>query len=199
MESNLETTIKLENNEVLPIIETVRAALFYRGKFLILQKTIDSKNPGGLEFPGGKIDNIKNIKSTIEEQEEAVREEIRQETGINISNLLMEKVQDFGTYFETQDKDGNKKKNKRQVHLFLVRIPDSYEFSIKVNQTRNEKGESEDKHQDYVWVSPDELINSAINLKENSKIGKATYPLTRNSRPIKELLKKAGILQDKDN
>ena len=197
MEQKFENSVEtIEKKESLPIRETVRAALFYRGEFLILQKNAASKNPGALEFPGGKIDEIKGETSTLEEQEQAVREEVKQETGINIADLSMEKVEDFGTYFETINKDGVKNKNKRRIHLFLIRIPDSYELSIKVNETKNEKGESEDKHENYIWVSPDELIDSAVLLKENPHTGKRTRRLSRNSSAIKKLFKKAGVLKE---
>lgn len=186
---------KVENKEKLPIVETVRAALFYRGKFLLLQKTTDSKNPGALEFPGGKIDEIKEKDSTVEEQLNATIKEVQEETGLKVENLPIEKIESFESYFETTGKDGALLKFKRITHLFLIRLSDTEEISLKINETKNEKGESEDNHKDCRWVSPDELVNSAVSLEENPDTGKQFHPLSRNSRHIKKLLITTGHLK----
>jgi 8-oxo-dGTP pyrophosphatase MutT (NUDIX family) len=185
---------KVENKERL-IVETVRAALFYRGKFLLLQKTADSKNPGALEFPGGKIDEIKEKDSSVEEQIKTTIKEVQEETGLNVEKLPIEKIESFGSYFETTGKDGTTLKFKRITHLFLIRLPDTEKINLKINETKNEKGESEDNHKDYSWVSPDELVNSAISLEENPDTGKQFHPLSRNSRHIKKLLITTGYLK----
>jgi 8-oxo-dGTP pyrophosphatase MutT (NUDIX family) len=187
---------KIENKEQLPVIETVRAVLFYREKFLLLQKTADSKNPGALEFPGGKIDEIKEKDSTTEEQMNAITKEVQEETGLTIENLPMEKIESFESYFEVRGKDGAILKFKRITHLYLIRLPDSEEVNLKINETKNEKGESEDNHEDYKWVSPDELVNSAISFEENPNTKKQFHPLSRNSRYIKKLLLTTGYLRN---
>ena len=185
-----------ENKEKLPIVETVRAALFYRGKFLLLRKTADSKNSEALEFPGGKIDETKEKNSTVEEQIKATIKEVQEETGLTIENLPMEKVESFESYFEFTGKDSITLKFKRITHLFLIRLPDAEEINLKINETKNEKGESEDKHKDCRWVSSDELVNSAISFEENPYTGKQFHPLSRNSRHIKKLLITTGHLKN---
>ncbi|MEK7088702.1 MAG: NUDIX hydrolase, partial [Patescibacteria group bacterium] len=142
---------KVENKEELPIVETVRAALFYRGKFLLLQKAVNSKNPGALEFPGGKIDEIKEKDSTVEEQLKATIKEVQEETGLDVENLPIEKIESFESYFETTGKDGVLLKFKRITHLFLIRLPDTEEINLRINETKNEKEESEDNHKDSRW------------------------------------------------
>ncbi len=184
-----------ENKETSPTIETVRAALFYKGKFLLLQKSADSKNPGTLEFPGGKIDEIQEKASTSEEQMQSTIKEVQEETGIEIDKLPMEKIESFESYFETTDKDGIVLKFKRITHLFLIRLPDTQEINLKINETKNEKGESEDNHMGYKWVLPDELINSTVSLKKNPYTGKILHPSSRNSRHIKKLLITTGYLE----
>ena len=183
---------KFENKELPPVIETVRVALLYHGKFLTLQKSADSKNPEAIELPGGKIDEIKGNTSTLEEQKQAAIQEVQQETGIEINKLPIEKIDNFEIYFEATDKNGIKKKYKRMIHLFLVRIPDSQELIPKINQTLNEIGEPEDKHKTYTWISPNTLINSVTALQENPESGEKVYPLSRNSRHIKKLLTATG-------
>ena len=196
MESSIETTIKVESKETIPTKETVRAAIFHNGKFLLLKKSIDSKNPGGLEFPGGKIDETKGSVSSPEEQEQTIVKEIQEETGISVDKNILKKVKDFKNYFEVVGKDGVTKKNKRLIHLFFVNIPDEQKISLKINETKNEKGESEDKHKSFEWVSPDELIKLATSLKENLDTGEQAYLLSRNSRAIKELLKEIGFIKE---
>jgi|GEM_PF-4379841 len=186
----------LENKESEPIIETVRAALFYQGKFLLLQKAADSKNPEALEFPGGKIDNIQNKNSTEEEQIQAVIEEVRQETGIDLSHLTLEKVDEVKVYFEAKDEIGEKKSHRRRVHLFLVQIPENQQLNLVVNQTINADGATEDKHKTYEWVTPEELIGKVTILEKNSVNGVQSYPMARNSRHIKKLLQKVGYEAD---
>ncbi len=185
----------LENQEEVPIIETVRTALFHNGKFLILQKDETSRNAGNFEFPGGKIDEIKGKDSTLEEQKLAVTTEIEQETGIDVHNLPVEKIEDFGLFYEATEKDGKKKKYKRKVHLFLIRIPDKETPTLRINETKDAEGESEDRHEKYMWVSPDELVERATVLKENPHTKEKVYPLTPHSRHIKKLLTAVGYLQ----
>lgn len=193
MEPKFENNI--ENKESVPTVETVRAAVFYRGKFLVLQKDKNSKNPGALEFPGGKIDVIEGDESTLDEQKESVLSEVKQETKIDIDQMPIEEIDNYGTYFEVLI-NGLITKHKRIVHLFLVRIPDEQEIYPKVNETKNEAGESEDKHKGYIWVSPEELISSTTLLKENPDTGEQAYLLARNSRHIKKLLQVTGYLKE---
>ncbi len=213
---NLET---FENKENIKVVETVRVALYHKGEFLLLQKTANSKNPGALEFPGGKVEPIKGDKSTEEEQIDAAMKEVEEETGLDIQNLKKEKIKkdkdkDFVVYFQVPDKDNPKiiNKYKRIVYLFLVRLPDNTNRDlITVNRTKNEQGGSEDNHEKAVWVNADTLIKSATVLieKPNKKndteeivdknipeVEKSLfYPLARNSRYLKELLIATGDLK----
>ena len=179
---------KPENQEIIPVIETVRAAVFYRGKFLVLRKDKSSRNAGALEFPGGKIDEIVGKTSTVEEQQQATIAEVQEETGIDIAKLPMEKIENFALYYEAVEHDGTKKKYKRLVHLFLIRLPDDENVVLKINETKDPEGQPEDKHEDCTWVSPSELVDSGTLLSENPYTQKKIYPLTQNSRHIKKLL-----------
>ena len=180
---------KFENKETVPVVETVRVALFYHGKFLLLEKDATSRNAGALEFPGGKIDDIKDKTSTLEEQKQAAVTEMQQETGIEIEKFPLEKVDSFEIFYQAIEPDGHKKKYRRLIHLFLIRLPDSENVVLKINQTKDEKGESEDRHKDFKWVSPGELANFATSLSENSYTKKKIHLLSKNSRRISQLLK----------
>lgn len=175
---------KPERKESEPIVENVRVALVHRGKFLVLEKSPDSKNPGALEFAGGKVDEVTGSSSTEEEQKVAAYTEILEETGIDVRNFPMEHVDDYKTYFEATGKDGIKKEYRRLVHLWLVRLPDGEEFPVTVSET------TEDKHSNYHWLSQDELISAATTLEENPHTEKKQYMLAKNSRPIKKLLER---------
>ena len=168
-------------------VETIRVALLYKGKFLVLEKDVNSKNPSAIEFPGGKISKTGNKHSTLEEQKNAVIIEVREETKIDVKNLKIHKVEEYEIFFEVM-KNNLKKKYKRLVHLFLIIISDREIVTVKVNETINEKGESEDKHIDFKWISPEELIESCTKLTINKTTGERFYSLSRNSRRIKKLL-----------
>ncbi len=165
----------------------MRAALFYRGQLLLLEKDGTSRIPGSLEFPGGKIDAQVGDIPTLEEQERALITEVVEETGIDIAGLHLEKVDTFNMLFE--DMVGRSKNVRRsRVRLFLVRIPDAVELSIVVNQTKNAHGEPEDKHVGYRWVTPEELAKLAVSMIDNVHTKKRTRPLPRNTRHVRELL-----------
>lgn len=183
---------KLEVKEELRPVETVRVALFHRGKFLVLKKSSESKTPQALEFPGGKIDEIAGTVPTLEEQERTAVIEIQQETGLDISQFPLEKIDDFEIFFETIE-GGIKNKHKRNIHLFLVRLPEIMNFIPQVNQTRNEQGGFEDNHESYAWTSSNELIKSVTLLEENPITKEKKYPLSKNSRHIKKLLQATGL------
>ena len=173
-----------ERKEQVPIVETVRGALFHRGKFLMLEKDADSNNPRALEFSGGKIDNIAGKIATPAEQQQALIAEVVQETKIDINKITPKKVDEFDNYFEVKKPDGTKKQYKRKTHLFLVRLPDDQEVIVSVGGEKNEEGKSEDKHAGYKWVSPQELVTLVTTLEE----GKDTKLVNKNSRRIKKLL-----------
>ncbi len=193
---------KWENRERVPVVETVRVALFHRGKFLILQKTTDSKNPDALEFPGGKIDEIANNTSNEEEQVHTAYKELQEETGVdakNIKGAKIEKVESFEVNFEVPDKSNPSinKRYKRIVHLYLIRIPDEEEIKTEINKITNTEGLSEDNHKDSKWFSPEELITNATKIPDKETNPTRTIPLARNSRHIRTLLEKINYLVPK--
>lgn len=176
-----------ENKET-PEIETVRGAIFHRGKFLLLEKGPTSKSPDSLEFPGGKIDDIYGEKSTQEEQLKSLMKEVLEETGINIENSATQEIESFKTYFEAKNKKGELVKFRRLVHLYLIKLDDTEDVELKINDTMNHHGHSEDHHSDHKWLSPEDLIKAAVfHDKEDS--------LLKNSRHIKKLLKEVGEIK----
>lgn len=131
--------------------ETVRCIIENsRGEILLLQKTADSKAPNLYEFPGGKIDEIASNASTEKEQLNSINNEINEETGIDISSLLPQKVGEFDYKFTTQGTS-----HERRVHLFYLKL-DSDQV-VTVNTTENSQGQSEDNHQQFVWKTKEEL------------------------------------------
>lgn len=182
---------KPEKQEREPEIENVRVALFHKGKFLVLEKSANSKNPNALEFPGGKVDHMEGETSTMEEQKDAAMREIQEETHIDVSRFPMEHVEDYSVYFETQKQDGSRKPHRRRVHLFFIRIPDEEEIGVTIDTLKNVEGMSEDKHSGYYWLTPEELAAKATQLEGNETTGEKTYPLTRNSRRLTKLFEVA--------
>jgi len=167
--------------------ETVRGALFHRGKVLLLQKDETSRIPGSFEFPGGKVDKQATHAPTLEEQIEALVSEVGQETNVDIDGLPVEKVDEFNMLCE--DKTGSSTEVRRsKVPLFLVRMPDADELSVVVNQTKNAEGEPEDKHGGHAWVTPAELKALAVSFVHNPHTKKIARPLARNSRRVRKLL-----------
>lgn len=177
----------IETKENIPIQETVRAALFYKGNFLLMEKAGDSKNPGAVEFPGGKIDEIEGGQASVDEQIAALRQEVVEEAGIDIAGLVPEKVDEFENYFEVETGSGIKS-FKRKVHLYLVRLPDDIDISVTYGKTLDNEGQSEDKHAGFHWVSEKTLKTYATQLFANPYTNTKQRPLARNSRNISNLL-----------
>ncbi len=165
----------------------------------MLEKDISSRNPGVLEFPGGKIDEIKEKTSTEQEQRQTAITEVQQETGISVDKLSIEKIESFRIYYEALEKSGFKKKYRRLIHLFLVRLPDTENVNPEVNKTMDAEGKPEDKHKNYKWLLPNELVNSVTILQENPYTKEKVYPLTQNSRHIKKLLQAVGYLKSSES
>lgn len=176
-----------EKKEQIPVVETVRAAIYYRGKFLMLEKDKTSNNPGAIEFPGGKIDDIAGVNSTLEEQKKALMDEVLQETQIDLTDVPVEKVDEFENYFEVEKENAVKKKYKRKTHLFLIRLPDEIEIKISTGEEKNEFGGSEDKHAGYKFLSKAELVSAITTLVENEETGDRSVLVNKNSRRVKAL------------
>ena len=175
-----------EKQEREPAVETARGAIFYRGKFLLLEKDATSKNPAAFEFPGGTVEKVEGTELTEEGWLETLIRELKEETGIDVRDFHPKKIDDFRYYFETGEE--NKKGHWRHARLFLIQIPDSENISISVGMTKNEIGASEDHHAGHKWVTPRELVELATTLQENPITTKPVRLLGRNSRHIKKLL-----------
>lgn len=184
------TNRSVESRENIKVVETVRVALYHKGSFLILEKSPDSKNPGAKEFPGGKIDAIVGAESTAEEQIEAVRNEVKEETGLDITSLSPRKIDEYANYFETKDTNGNAVPNRRIIHQYLVELPDDFPLEpLAIDQTLDASGSSEDKHEGFQWLSPDDLRRQILTIKENPHTQSSERGIARNSRRIKALLR----------
>ena len=70
-----------EKQEREPAVETARGAIFYRGKFLLLEKEAASKNPAAFEFPGGTVEKVEGTELTEEGWLETLLRELKEETG----------------------------------------------------------------------------------------------------------------------
>lgn len=157
----LQPSSLVSERKTINCAETVRCKIINKhGKILLLKKGLNSKNPGKYEFPGGQIDTIIGDSSTKQEQEAAVIREIYEETRLNISNLPIIKKQSFKYNF-----DLNGIRYSRVVHLFQAKLL-LENNNIQINQTSNSNGQSEDKHDEFTWVTPDEFIE----LQKNKKI-----------------------------
>lgn len=190
----LEEPRFIENLEKEPMVETVRAAILYREKFLLLQKNEQSKNPLAVEFPGGKIFDTKEDQHKHANEAErlnALLKEIKEETNLEITP---EKHRiEFVEEFETFHKDENGQPVKRRVYLYLIRIPDTETLNIQIGETKDRFGVSEDNHKKYEMLNPRDLINTVTELEFNPATNKNTYSLSRNSRHIKKLLSVVGF------
>ena len=132
--------------------ETVRCEIRdARGRILLLEKDAASKNPGMLEFPGGKIDTAQAGHSTAAEQRRSVVREVLEETGLDLSGLAIERTGGFSHAFEAAGIP-----YERDVHLWRAQLPAGYD-AIQVNRTMRADGGSEDKHASFRWVTPDEF------------------------------------------
>lgn len=148
--------------EAVPVngAETVRCEIRdARGRILLLEKAPTSKNPGTLEFPGGKIDAARGDRATAAEQRAAVIREVREETGLDIGGLPAEVAARFSYTFEAEGV-----RYARQVQLFRVQLPTG-DHAVEINRTVLPSGEPEDKHADFRWVTPDEFKDLQVDGK----------------------------------
>lgn len=132
--------------------ETVRCEIRdATGRILLLEKDPRAKNPGMLEFPGGKIDTKQSGRSTAEEQRATVIREVQEETGLDINGVPLDKIGSFSYVFEA-----GSAAYAREVHLFRAQLSkDGPE--VEVNRTMAAEGGPEDKHAGFRWVTPEEF------------------------------------------
>jgi 8-oxo-dGTP pyrophosphatase MutT (NUDIX family) len=132
--------------------ETVRCEIRDAvGRILLLEKHSASKNPGMFEFPGGKIDAARGGRSTAAEQRATIIREVQEETGLEISDVPVEKVESFSYNFEAGGVS-----YVRDVHLFRAQVP-AGDRPVEINRTTTADGESEDKHAGFRWVTREEF------------------------------------------
>ncbi len=140
-------------------IETVRCVLENsHDQILLLQKSVNSKASELFEFPGGKIDDIAAGSSTLIEQLKAVVNEVKEETGLDISDYSPLKFDEFSYQFIA-----GKNLLRRRVHMFFVRLAPAV-LQVTVNSTVI-GGLLEDKHQLFKWVSKNDLFDLKVNDK----------------------------------
>ena len=153
--------------------ETVRCEVRdASGRVLLLEKSAASKNPGMLEFPGGKIDQIRAGRSTVAEQRESVLREVLEETGLDLSDLPVERICGFSYTFDIEGI-----RYERDVHLWRVQLP-AGDHAVQVNQTTRADGSSEDKHAGFCWVTAEEFrrLRKAHKIAANSRAPRLRRP-----------------------
>lgn len=176
--------------KILKPLETVRVALLYNGKVLLLRKSKDSKMPLSFEFPGGKIDGVKRgEKSTATQQISSVIKEVQEEANIDISKREIIPVETFNKRYETISGSKITTLHKGIVHLFLVEVSAEDIANIKVGQTLNAEGKSEDHHDSYGWASLEDL-KTLLEVRRNPLSGKNIRSLSRSSRHLSKLFMK---------
>ena len=161
-----ESNNKVERLQQKPI-ETVRIIVVdAEGNILLLKKSEKSIAKGLYEFPGGKIDEIAGESSTLSEQQKAAKKELSEEAGVDSEEAVLNRVGDFTYEF------GNKSEynNSRKVHVFVAKLETS-KPELVVGQTKNALGESEDFHDNYIWVTKTELDQLKY---ENKLLGNST-------------------------
>lgn len=137
--------------------ETIRVLVVSNEELLFLQKNKDSNIPLHWEFPGGKVDEDDTfIQTAIKELEE--------ETGIkcNSSEIIDLGIEKFLRF---PHRGGIAE---RRVQYLLVNFSEKPE--VRINQTTDDQGMSEDKHSDYKWVKLSDLHNYEYSDKSNFKI-----------------------------
>lgn len=176
----MNTSIRIQD------VETVRCAIIHKDKCLLLIKDKGSKNPNGLEFPGGKIDGKKKSISSLFEQKKTTIKEVKEETGINIEDLKLYKLKTFTISFIVK-KGNHKETYKRKVHFFIVVLRSTIKYSVLVGKTKDKKGGSEDKHSGYIWIKLSELEKLPKEKDQKSTITKKNT-LAQNSSKVSLVL-----------
>lgn len=133
--------------------ETVRCEIRdAKGRVLLLEKDSASKNPGMSEFPGGKIDTVRSVRSTVDEQRASVVREVLEETGLDIGGLAIERAGSFSYAFTAAGLP-----YERDVHLWRVRLA-AGDHAVTVNRTTRADGGPEDRHAGFRWVTSEEFL-----------------------------------------
>lgn len=136
--------------EVIRPVRTVRVMIEnQRGQVLVLQKSSKSKKAAGLwELPGGQVDEGDTASTLEQTLIKAGIREVREETGIDLSENPLEEVHRFDYLFE----GGRNRWNKRRVHVLRTRLSYTPEVTgIDANV------DTADHHGEYAWVSKQRL------------------------------------------
>lgn len=110
-----------------------KAIIRNNGKILLLKRADDDEVGGLWDFAGGKLE-------LFEEMEKGLRREIREETGLEVSNVKILKVKE-------------KILRKRAKHLILI----LYEAKANFPKIKLSK-----EHSKYLWINEKEINNYKI-------------------------------------
>jgi 8-oxo-dGTP pyrophosphatase MutT (NUDIX family) len=129
-------------------VATVRVIVIFNNTILLLQKSIDSKNPNSFEFPGGKVDSnaLYNLDQVLKK---TAARELYEETKIVYQEEELKKLEYNYEYSFTF----NNETFERKVYFFCARV--NAAVTPILNETKKQNGESEDKHSDFRWVTTD--------------------------------------------
>lgn len=128
-------------NEKIKIIQ--KAIVLCRGKFLLIQRSIEDTSGGLWDFPGG---NLKFLESL----EKGIKREIKEETGLSITNLKKISVHEF-----------IRAKKKKHFILFLY-VCNSNSLNVRLSK----------EHAAFVWIDKSNLkkykITKLLSLTKNT-------------------------------
>jgi len=135
----------IERNNVACILQ------YPDGKVLLIKRqSNDNSLPGFWELPSGNIDKG-------ETKPEALVREVKEETGIDISNIIVKQVDE--EYYEFKTENGDTKKVTE--HTFLCQVPHSLLVSLS------------DEHSDFQWIELEKL--DSVYKDENDLIYKRLH------------------------
>ena len=178
MTNELNESNRFIEKEKLPDFNIVtRSILISNDGYILLLVKGGVKNPGALEFPGGKIDkNILALEANKKHKEliSETKREINEETHFEISDIKLLPItahKNIACKYRIGDNENNyyeyeytlnNKIIRTGVYLYATVLDKNKEEiinSIKVDQTKNAQGTSEDKHLGFKFLSIDEYNN----------------------------------------
>ncbi len=110
----------------------VGAVIIQNNKALLLKRPADDFFPNIFELPSGKVEENENF-------EQAIRREIKEETGLDIENIIK-----YLNYFDYNSKSGKKTRE--------------FNFLVKIRLGKVKLSE----HTEYKWISKAELKDNNI-------------------------------------
>ncbi|MCF7815799.1 MAG: NUDIX hydrolase [Candidatus Pacebacteria bacterium] len=126
-------------------MDVVACYVQHKGKFLLLKRQPHKSHGGKWGLPAGKV-------GVGESYESAVVREVSEETGIEIKKEDFKQLQTLWVRIEGLD---------FQYHTFAVELASLLEITL-----------SDEEHQEYVWVSPEESlqVDTIHDLRECTKL-----------------------------